>query len=314
MTSFIGLNEKALAQVSSTEKLLFKIVNWSFLLVVCMSLASNSYFGYLLTGKWYISIALGVLMGFIHFSVLRISLITLVTKPVVERKSDTSYSATTATILDADTHNHSVFRDTVETPDARGPVAIFRQLNFATCTRIVFIGLIAVTICLPLSTMFFHNEAGRIQDNYRKQLISSYEDSSYKMQPDYVLISADLTKAHYPFVVIEQLWYNGLFKILVFIFFLLIYVPSIVLARLRFSNKYRYADLVKDYMRNEIRIDYQEAVWQSQYYLDKCFPEFDRKLSDLTAFTDPPFKQVPRMVFARKFESKTEFYNHMRSL
>jgi hypothetical protein len=180
------------------------------------------------------------------------------------------------------------------------------MLNLANVLRFVFVGLIAVSICFPLATLFFHKSALKIEDVYRLQLVSAVNVQS-------IGGSEEFQHAHFPFVIFEQLWHSSSFKFVLVVLLVLVHTPLIALARLRFGSNYRYAELCRESMREEIIIDYHETLEQSQYLIDKRYPSFGRKLTELTPFADAPFKQVLKKGPARSYGSAEDFRQFMRS-
>jgi hypothetical protein len=299
MNNLLGLDNNLLQQVSVVERAGYYSATRLFLLVSLISVVSNGYFGYLFLGTWLGAFVLAILIGFIHFSVLRISLITLMSKPIVE--------AVNAKVV-----------DTVAKPSKiKNLFNGTRQLtrfNIASIMRFVLVGLIAITICIPMSTIFFHNEAMQIEESHRVHVLQNYNAVSAQMHIRAGVVDRDLSQAHYPFVIFEVLWEKSGYRLLVFVFLILVYTPLFALARLRYGKDYSYGDLVRDEMRKDILIDYHETVEQSQFFLDKSFPEFKKKLTELTAFSDPPFKHCAKTLSVRKFGATADFRQYMRSI
>lgn len=316
MNSLLGLNDDLLQQAGAVERAGYYSATRLFLLVAVLSFVSNGYFGYLFLGTAWGALLVAVLVGFIHFSVLRISLITLMTKPLVEKKKGeprVSASNTFAQPITADSP------DALPSPavPANGSTKVgvksigIRRLNFSSVMRFVFVGLIAVTICIPLSTLFFHNEAMRIEEAYRNTLLNQYSTGTAQLQISAGPINHQLEEAHYPFVIFETLWLQRTYRLVVLVFLIIVYLPLFALARLRYGKNYRYADLCRESMRKEILFDYQETLEQSQVFLNSNFPAFKKKLTELTAFSDPPFKYQPRNAANRKTGTTDEFRQFM---
>lgn len=285
MNRLLGLDEALLRQTGAVEQAGYRMVTYLFLLVTAFSIFSNGYFGFLLLRNWWGVLLLGLLMGYIHFSVLRIALITLMTKPLVDKQLA---SVTTA-------------------PGAiKRTLKSLRKLNLSSLVRFVFVGLIAISICVPLATLLFHQQAMQVEEAYRLELAAAVGSSS-------LVDASALNEAHFPFVIFEQLWKFSGFKYVLLVLFVAVYAPLLALARLRYGNNNRYAELCRESMRKEVLIDYQETIEQSQYYLDKHHPWFDKKLMDLTPFSDAPFKQVLNRGSSRSFGTSDEFRNFMRT-
>jgi hypothetical protein len=299
MNHLLGLDEDLLKQVGAAERAGYRTVNFLFLGVVALSVVSNGYSGYLLTGSWWGVPWLALLMGFIHFSVLRISLITLMTRPLTEKAAPES-------------------APTQENPPAAKPARAVRRLlprlNMAALVRLLFTGLIALTICMPFAMLVFHDEAIALEEDYRKQLVVREAAGVQDLQVGRAVSYADDKEAHYPFVVMEQLWKRPSYRTLVLFLVFLVFLPSLFLARLRYGKQYRYSLLCRDAMRKDISLDYGETMEQSQFQLVKRFPAFHKRLEDATVFADPPFNTTLRKPSGKTYGSRSEFLNHLRSL
>lgn len=336
MNVLLGLNKDLLQQVSQVERSSYISASWLFLFVASLSFISNGYFGFLFLGTWWGAILLSLLVGFIHFSVLRISLITLMTKPLIDKEESAAVETLPLSVHEGQeqaaldgkiveqkitaepTSNRSTVRERVRkmvnNTKLQAGLKRIRKSNFSSVMRFVFVGLIAMTICIPMSTLFFHNEAMQIEESYRSKLIQSYELAAAKMQISSGPVDDELKNAHYPFVIFEALWHRTSYRLLVIIFLVIVYTPLFALGRLRHGKGNRYADLCRESMRKEILIDYQETMDQSQYHLEKTYPFFKDKLMDLVPFSDPPFKYKAKNLYKRKFGNSAEFRNFMREM
>jgi hypothetical protein len=288
MNKLLGLDETLLRQTGTAEQAGYRLVNYLFLLVTALSVLSNGYFGYLFLRTWWGSVLLGLLMGFIHFSVFRIALITLMTKPLIDKRASPPEIPLRPWL-----NFKSLFR-----------------LNLASIVRLVFIGLIALTLSFPLSTLFFHRQAMSVEQEFMERI----SEQANRQEFGSIALQVDTRQAHYPFVIFEQLWTLRSFRNLVAFFVLIVYAPLLALARLRYGKLTKYADLCRESMRQEILIDYQETLEQCQFMLSKSYPSFDKKLVDLTPFADAPFRQKLKRGPFRTYGGSADFKNHLRSL
>lgn len=288
MNKLLGLDESLLRQTGTAEQAGYRLVNYLFLLVTALSVLANGYFGYLFLRTWWGALMLALLMGFIHFSVFRIALITLMTKPLIDKQESAAELPLRPRI-----NFKSLFRP-----------------NLASLVRFVFIGLIALTLSFPLSTLFFHRQAMALEQEFMERI----SEQANRQDFGSIALQDDTRQAHYPFVIFERLWALPSFRNSVALFVLIAYAPLLALARLRYGRLSKYADLCRASMRQEILIDYQETLEQSQDALSKSYPAFDKKLVDLTPFSDAPFRQKLKRGAFRTYGSSAEFKNHLRSL
>ena len=283
MNSLLGLNTNIAGSISTEEVRAYRIVNLLFLAVICLSIFSCGYFGYLLTNRWEGIVLFSSLMGFIHFCILRISLITLMTKPLIHRQIDNT-----------------------DAPLKK----IYQRIHFtsADVARYIFVGLIALTIAVPISASFFHDRGKVIEENHRHEMIQT---SQMEIQISSAYQNKQLANAHFPFIIFSQLSVQFSFKVLCMIFTLFVFSPLILLHRLRNNKNFSYMDLCREEMRREVQIDYDETLEQSQYYISANFPMFRKRLSDLTVYADAPFNNHFKQENKPEFSSREEFLKAM---
>lgn len=291
MNKLLGLDETLLSKVGLVERGGYRLVNILFLIAVIMSLLSNGYFGYLLLRTWWSALSIGLLMGYIHFSVLRIALITLMTKPMIDPVNEPQ-------------GNHATIGRIGKA------INYIRQLNGASILRFIFVGLIAITISVPFSTIFFHAKAMSFEQQYREQLTQALQ----AQQSADVVILREMERAHYPFVIFEKLSADAGYLILMILVIALVFSPLVALAKLRYGKNNKYVELCREAMQQEIMIDYLECLEQSQFHLDLHFPDFKKKLTALTPFADAPFRQKLKDAKDRKWGDADEFRQYMRSI
>ncbi len=310
MNSFLGLNPEILDQLEPKEKSSYRMVTWLFLIVVSVCFISNSYFGFLLLRTWWSALLLGLMMGFIHFSILRISLITLLTKPLFERPEKGSTTA------------NPIANPTELVPSKRvglnfkkhvfiGFSAFTSFMSPSNLLRLTIVGLVAITISFPFSTLPFHLKAMEIEANYRNSLVRDVQ-ASKPDQSKQILSSisiGQIEEGHFPFVMFRTLFQAPFFRFLNFLFILLIFAPILILSSLRYNKEFRYPELLRLNSREQIALDYQKTVEESQAFLEKNHPTFTRRLADLSIFKDGPFNKEPNGLANRKFGNSTEFKN-----
>jgi hypothetical protein len=290
MNLLLGIDDAFLREVNAAERTGYKIVNFLFIGTTLLSVVANAYFGYLMFRTWWGVAMIAALMGFIQFSILRISLITLMTKPLVEKKSpevDSSFTTTTKII--------SRFSEAI---------------RFSSVLRFVFTGLIALSISVPLTILAFHNEAMKEEELFRQQLTHNLSIQMSEIS----LRATEINEANYPLAIIKFSCSRPGFITLSILFMVLIFSPLVTLARLRYNNSNKYPDLCREAMRKEILIDYQESIEQSQYFLTRNFPDFKTRLEDLSPFADMPFRQQKKGASADRYGSTEEFQQFIRTL
>jgi hypothetical protein len=303
MAILLGLNPEALSQVDSKEKAAYGIVAKLFIVAIVMSILSSGYFGFLLTHHWFIALCFSVFLGFIHFSVLRISLITLITKPLVEKGHSPRHATNNLSL--STKVNTSPFLDLIK----HKIYLVASFLSPAGILRLVFVGLLALTISIPLATLFFHSRAMEMEARHRHVLMENITKADGLNHSTIVssISLKELSDAHYPFVIIRTLSADSMFKGLVLLFCFLVYAPLLTLTSLRFNQNNKYGELIRQQSRAQIFMDYQKVQADNQAFLDLHFPHFPNRLSDLSVYSDAPFNQEFKKPTQRRFGSSLEF-------
>jgi hypothetical protein len=280
MNSLLGLNDSIAGKISATELSAYRMVNRLFIGVIILSAFSCGYFGYLLTGQWKGVLLFAVLIGFIHFCILRISLITMMTKPLCYIQEG-------------------------ELP--QGTISGTRKrfnLNLADITRYIFVGLIGLTIAVPISAIFYHDRGEAIEERHRNEMFQT-ASTNHHLSSTYQ--DEQIDKAHFPFIIFSELSHDFSYKILCLLFTLFVFSPIILLQRIRGNVDFKYMELCREEMKRVVQIDYDETLEQSQYYIREHFPTYQKKLTDLTVYADAPFNVHRKAENNLQFSSRHEF-------
>jgi hypothetical protein len=293
MRALLGMNDVALESTQGNERILYTIISWWLVANVILSLVGNAFFGFLASGKWPLTIALGLLMGFIHFSILRLAMITLVTKPLAEEQDPPVFTA-----------------EELKKPAVKLRVFLsyFKFINGAFVLRMIFVAAIAITVALPFAALMQREEAFAINESHRVHVLKELQHKEF-------MATQMLKEAHYPITVLNQLWnHNGAFRFQVLLVMLSFFIPVVILYWLRESKSFQYVNRLKEISRNEVLIDYHETLEQSQYALDQNFPKHGYQLSQLAIHEDAPFNTKYKGELNRKIEGKVAFIAHLKSI
>lgn len=289
MINVLGLDIRIFDQVSVLEKAAYKTATTVFFIVVGMSLIASGFMGMMLFGSWIAVIPFALFFGFIQFSILRIALITLLTKPLAQEIS--------------------------EAPDERSPTnkklwtglkSNLGKIRLSTLFRIVFVGLIALTISFPLSSLLMLPKAMEIEADHRIELNQSNQNNMAALK--------DIQHTHFPFLVFQELLLESSFKFLLILTSCLVYAPLFLVARLRYNNKFEYIEKSRQEMLKLVAIDYDETMEQSQYDLNRDFPNSKKVLKDLSVYTDAPINSIYKNESKHRIGSKVDFNQFIQSI
>jgi len=287
----LGLNESVLLQCSVAEQAAYRLASRLFLLALLISILGNACFGWLLLRNISGLAILALLMSFIHYSVLRISLITLMTRPLTE--DDTKQ----------------------KNPAEKAPGFLFSffqhpLLKPVSWLRFVFAACIAVSVSMPLTSVIFYEDAMQAENEYRDAFQKSHTS---ELAADSVL-THDFMEAHYPFIIFRKLMQKPSCKLLFLLFCSLFFAPLLILSRLRHGAGFQYTRLLKAAMLKEVMLDYHETIEQMQHFLNRNYPQHQIRLHDLNAFADGPLRHQLKRDTQINFGDKKSFNDFLNTI
>ena len=289
MINVLGLDIRIFNQVSALEKGAYKTAAMALFVVVGMSLLANGYMGMMLFGSWLASVPFALFFGFIQFSIIRIALITLLSKPLAEEKVEI---------------------DTPEIPVKQGVWNRLKtkssKLRLASFLRLLFVGLIALTISFPLSSLLMLPKAMEIEAEHRIELNQSNQNNKAALN--------EIQHTHFPFLVFQELLSEFSFKFLLILTVCLVYAPLILVARLRYNNNFEDLEKARQEMLKLVAIDYDETIEQCQYALNKDFPSNKKLLKDLSVYADAPINSIYKNETKHAIGNKIAFNQFIQSI
>jgi hypothetical protein len=289
MINVLGLDTRIFDQVSVLERGAYKTATTTFLIVVGMSLLANGYMGMMLFGSWLAVVPFALFFGFIQFSIIRIALITLLSKPLAEEKVE------------------------IVTPEMPVKAGVWNRLKtkssklrLASFLRLLFVGLIALTISFPLCSLLMLPKAMEIEADHRIELNQSNQNNKAALN--------EIQHTHYPFLVFQELLLESSFKFLLILTVCLVYAPLILVARLRCNDKFEYLEKARQEMLKLVAIDYDETIEQAQYALNQEFPMNKKKLKDLSVYADAPINSIYKNETKHTIGNKVAFNQFIQSI
>ena len=289
MINVLGLDIRIFDQVSVLEKAAYKTATTAFFIVVGMSLLASGYMGMMLFGSWLAAVPFALFFGFIQFSVLRIALITLLSKPLaVEEVSIVPEQGLTKKGI------WNKLKDN------------YSKLRLASLLRLVIVGLIALTISFPLGSLIMLPKAMEIEADHRVELNQANQGNMATLK--------DIQHTHFPFLVFQELLSESSFKFLLILTVCFVYAPLILVAKLRYNNKFEYLDKSRQEMLKLVAIDYDETIEQCQYALNKDFPSNKKVLKDLSVYADAPINSIYKNETKHTIGNKIAFNQFIQSI
>jgi hypothetical protein len=241
---------------------------------------ADAWFGHLFYAGWAGIILSGIFLGYIHFAVYRLAMITLTTRPLKEKEV-----APVSGIL------HRV--KSWLRPDA------------AFVFRLLFVGLIALAVSFPGASLVYFRQAEQIQTAQRELLKSEMD----------IGIGQSLynPEARFPFLVFKTLWQSPGYRFLIFGWVAWIFSPLFLLSRLRHGADMQYSRQVALLHREMAERDFYSNLLEAQQEIDARF-QGKVILKDLICYNDPPFNTEFRNRRNRNFGDHRDFAAYLNSL
>lgn len=277
LTALLGIETGVLQQCSLKEQSAYRLAGWMFAAVCLTMVAADAYFGFLFHGSWWAVLLAGSFLGYIHFAVYRLAMITLTTRPL-------------SGVSDA----------------AKPGVRAWLRPDAAALFRLIFISLIALAVSFPGAALFFHETAEAIQLAQRESL----QTSTFAGEIGSALIDSD---ARFPFEVFRQLLLLPVYKILLLLWLLWIFFPVILLTRLRHGSDMQYTRSIAIMHREITERDFYANLLEAQEVLNARFPG-KVQLRDHLIYEDPPFNTLFRNRKNRQFGTETDFQTYLTTL
>jgi hypothetical protein len=281
LVALLGFDAAILEKTSLSERSAYRLAGWLFAAVCISMVAADAWFGHLFYGGSVAVLLAGNFLGYIHFAVYRLAMITLTTRPLYEAGSEPEMPAGFFSKI------KTWFR-----PDA------------ASLLRLVFISLIALAVSFPGASIFYHREVESIQikqqEIIRTELAGMAGENLYN--PD----------ARFPFLVFKTLWKKPGYRLLVLFWTIWIFIPLLLLTRLRHGSNMEYSRIVAVQHREMVERQFHTSLLEAQRDLDARFPGAFR-LKDLLLYEDPPFNTRFKNQKDRRFGDHLEFAAYLNT-
>ncbi len=292
MKKIIGLDPDLFAQLSGNERFMYHCTIWSFVVVIVLSIVSNGYFGWMMTASWLGVVSMAFLMGFIHFSILRIAIITMISLPLV-KKNDVSLEKASRW---------------------KKVLAFGSWFTFANGVRWIFVGCIAVSMAFPLVSAFHHASS---QDMNRQKRMEVFQASAEKQGGQSnmsVALKRELLQANYPFYVFRQWWSNAGKRAEIGFWMIMVAFPFFFMVVIKHNKSFVYAQRASEKAIRDIQIDYAETLEESQLRLSQRFPFYTKRLQDLSPYEDAPFNSILKQTKQREWGTDVSWNQWVKAL
>lgn len=284
LSSWLGIDKALLQKTGSIEQKLFRLTGLFIWIALLTMFIADAYFGYLFNGNISGFLAGLLFLGFIHYSVYRLCLLTLTTRPFIEPEIE--------------------LKAVGEKLAIKKRVAV--KLSLTGLMRFVFTGFIAIAVAFPAATLMHHKKAEKILNAKRAQIISEMPDTATQA------INA-VKEGSFPFLVFEELLHQPTFILTLIFVIALVYSPLLLLTRLRNGSKFIYTRLLRDTQKEDVQLDYFIALKDAQRFLDTQF-DISINLESKSIYADAPFNTKLKNEKTRKFGTQVDFVSYLNSL
>jgi hypothetical protein len=285
MSNWLGIDKALLQKTSSIEQNLFRFAGLFIWISLLTMFVADVYFGYLFNGSISGCLAGMLILGFIHYSVYRLCLLTLVTRPFIEPEIEVE----------------TIAKETL----IKSKLSALKP-SLPGLLRFVFTGFIAIAVAFPASTLAHHKLAEKVLEVKRAQLIIEIPEDATEA------INA-VKEGSFPFLVFEELLHQPTFILALIIVIALVYSPLILLSCLRNRSKFTYTRLLRDAQKEEVRLDYFITLKDAQRFLDTQF-NTSINLEGKSIYADAPFNSKLKNEKTHVFGTRVNFLSYLKSL
>ena len=280
LEALLGIDSQILQETGTKERAGYRLAGWLFAGVILSMVVANAYFGYLFYEGWAGVFISGSFLGYIHFAVYRLAMITLTTRPLTEKEE-------------------------VQKPGILSKLKTWIKPDAPTLFRLVFVGLIALAVSFPGSAFFYRKRVEAIQTEQREALKADLNNGIGKGLYD--------PEARFPFLVFRTLLKQSGYKLSILIWVIWIFCPLVLLSRLRNGEDMQYTRKLANLHREMAERDFYANLIEAQNHIDS---EYGGKinLKELVLYTDPPFNTEFREKKSRRFGNQEEYTSYLNSL
>jgi hypothetical protein len=297
MLAIFGLNKEVFNGISQEEKNRFLFAIRVFLVCGAICLIAGIRFMYQLSDSYLIGLLGGILVGTIVFSVVRIALITLISRPLLPLPDASNNQEDAPSVV-------SKFRKTLPTLP-----------SFSVCFRFGIILLMAVVVALPAASLLLRGKSRQLLESRRNEVKTQFLANHPELSEEKKLtLETNLQKEHFPIHVYRSLalFPAGIFIILANSAFFLF--PFFSLLQLRNGKQFNYAEINRKQLLTQIESEYSKLCEQTSEIQKKKF-QLSNPILPNQCWIDAPFNtqnvaDKPQYTF----EDQKTFFEYLKSI
>ena len=302
MLVVFGLNKEIWEKIGPGERKLFQLASILFLSAVLLNFTSGIRFMLQLSDSYLIGIIGGLIVGLIISMVVRIALITLISRPLLPDEEPSEIQAPS---------------ETSASQDIRGRVmaAVMSLPDFSLLFRFMIITLMAIVVSMPIASLIGWNETQYIQRERRQELKATFKSNHPDMSAEQeAILNNNLQHEQFPIHVYKTLAKQFAGVLSIWICAGIFLVPFFMLWYLRSNAQFEYARLNKQLLVKQIQTDYALAISRMRQVQQSKFG-LTQVILPNQAWRDAPFNTRKMTEQAQyEFESPEIFMERLKSL
>jgi len=299
MLVVLGLNSDIWYRLASRERQLYRLASGFFLGSCVICLLAGMRFMTQLSDSYAIGIPGGLLVGAILAMVIRVALITLVSKPLFPEAPAAPIDPAAMPLVPVQTWRKRL----QHLPD------------FSIVFRFLILSLLALTVAFPLYSLIAYSESERISGERRAEVYAEFQANHPDMTAQQQrILRENMQREHFPIHVYRTLAGQGGGRLMAFWIWGCWLVPYFLLLYLRTGSEFQYATLNRDQLVRQIATDYAEMLEQSARMQRNKFGLHDA-IQPNGAWDDAPFNtRKKQLADSYAFIDQASFNEYLKTL
>ncbi len=299
MLVVLGLNRDIWSRLATRERQLYRMATGFFLGGCVICLLAGVRFMTQLSDSHAIGIPGGLLVGAILAMVIRVALITLVSKPLFPEVHAAPIDPAVRPIVPVQTWR----------------TRLQRLPDFSVVFRFLILSLLALTVAFPLCSLIAYSESERISGERRAEVYAEFQANHPDMTAQQQrILRENLQCEHFPIHVYRTLAEQGGGRLMAVWIWGCMLLPFFLLLYLRTASEFQYATLNRDQLVRQIATDYADMLEQSARMQRNKFG-LQNAIQPNGAWDDAPFNtRKKQLADSYAFIDQASFNEYLKTL
>ena len=299
MLVVLGLNRDIWSRLATRERQLYRMASGFFLGCCVICVLAGVRFMTQLSDSYAIGIPGGLLVGAILAMVIRVALITLVSKPLFPEVAEPAIDPAAMPIAPVQTWR----------------TRLQRLPDFSIVFRFLILSLLALTVAFPLYSLITYSESERISGERRAEVYAEFQANHPDMTAQQQrILRENMQREHFPIHVYRTLAKQGDGRLIALWIWGCWLVPFFLLLYLRNAAEFQYARLNRDQLVRQIATDYAEMLEHSARMQRNKFG-LQNAIQPNGAWDDAPFNtRKKQLADSYAFIDQASFNEYLKTL